>query len=164
MASESKVRIAGVADYQEIWRMFLQSHNENGLFRLSPQKVEWLICRILAPQFIPPEDTGPRGVIGVIGKVGALEAICGICISDIWYTDEKHLSDFLVFVDPEFRKSDHATALVNWMKQQSDIIGLPFISGVVSNHRTEAKCRMYRRMMPKIGEYFFYPKSSDSMH
>lgn len=134
----------------------LQSHKENGLFAMNGEKVDWFLRRFLFPEAIPPEDTGIRGVIGVIGDTGELEALCGMAVSDIWYTTEKHLADFLVYVDPEHRASEHGTALVQWMKKQSDIIGLPLLSGVVSNKRTEAKCRMFRRMMPKIGEYFLY--------
>ncbi len=38
--------------------------------------------------------------------------------------------------------------------------------GVSSNHeRTEAKCRLYRRMLPKIGEFFYLaPKGSAGAH
>lgn len=156
MPCQSIVRIAGPQDYQECFRLFLQAHRENGLFILAPDKIQWYLTRFLRPDLIPEDDPGVRGIIGVIGEEGSLEAMCGICISDIWYTHEKHLADFLVFVDPEARASDHAQALVTWMKRQSDIIGLPLMSGVVATKRTEAKCRMYKRMMPKIGEYFLY--------
>lgn len=156
MPCESVVRIAGIKDYQECFRLFLQAHKENGLFLLAPDKIQYYLNRFLMPGEIPPEDPGIRGIIGVIGPEGAVEALCGLCISELWYTHEKHLADFLTFVDPECRSSDHAKTLVTWMKKQSDIIGLPLISGIVSNVRTEAKCRMFKRLMPKAGEYFFY--------
>jgi hypothetical protein len=153
---ESIVRIATMRDYQEVLRLFLQSHQENGQFSLAPDKLHWLLSRLLAPEAIPEDDMGLRGIIGVIGKEGALEAICGVCISDLWYTHEKHLGDFLVFVDPEHRHTEHAKTLITWMKLQADIIGIPLMSGVVTNHRTEAKCRLFRRMYPKVGELFLY--------
>lgn len=154
--STSTVRLAGPDDYGEIWRLFLQGHNENGLSTLSPQKVQWFLNRALFPQAIPTGDLGTRGVVGVIGPVGALEAVVFVTIGEFWYTDDKHLEEFLVYVDPEYRKSDHADALIRWMKQQSDITGLPLLTGIVSNHRTEAKCRLYRRSLPKAGEFFLY--------
>lgn len=153
---ETMVRAANMRDYQECLRLFLQSHNENGLFVLAPDKLHWILTRFLAPELIPEDDPGLRGVIGVIGKEGSLEALCGLCISDLWYTHEKHLSDFLVFVDPEYRATNHARTLIGWMKKQADIIGVPLMSGVVANHRTEAKCRLFRRMSPKVGELFMY--------
>lgn len=157
MVSESVVRIAGPGDFQECFRLFLQAHKDNGLFILAPDKIQWFLQRFLMPHMIPEDDPGIRGIVGVIGEEGSLEAVCGICISDLWYTHEKHLADFLVFVDPESRSSTHAQALIAWMKKQADIIGLPLMSGIVSNKRTEAKCRLYKRSLPKVGEYYFYP-------
>lgn len=156
MTSKSVVRIAGPDDYAECWRLMLASHRENGLFPMNGEKVDWFLRRFLFPDLIPPEDMGIRGVIGVIGEVGELEGMCGLVVADIWYTTEKHLADFLVYVDPEHRASEHGNAMIKWMKKQSDLIGIPLLSGVVSNKRTEAKCRMFRRAMPKIGEYFLY--------
>lgn len=150
----SVVRTATPADYQEIWRLFLQSHKENGLFEIEPLKVQWLLNRVLYPQAIHPEDTGPRGVIGVIGDVGRLEGLVFVTIGEYWYSSQKHIQEFLVYVDPECRKSGHAQALVQWMKDQSAITKLPLLTGIVTNHRTEAKCRLYRRMLPKVGELF----------
>jgi GNAT superfamily N-acetyltransferase len=155
--SISTVRLAGPPDYEEIWRLFLQGHHENGIFSLSPVKVQWFINRALFPQAIPFGDTGTRGVIGVIGPVGHLEGLVFVTIGEYWYSEEKHLEEFLVYVDPEYRKSDHAAALIKWMKDQSETTGLPLMTGVISNYRTEAKCRLYRRSLPKMGEFFFYP-------
>lgn len=154
MTVPSKVRNAGPDDYPELWRLFLQNHKENGLFPLAPEKVQWVLNRVLYPQAIPLGDTGLRGVVGVIGPVGALEAVVFVTISEYWYSHQKHLEEFMVYVDPECRKSGHAVALVDWMKSQSRITELPLLTGIMSNDRTEAKCRLYRRMLPKIGELF----------
>ncbi len=154
MTSPSAVRIAGPADYQEIWRLFLQGHNENGLFTLSPRKVDWFLIRALFPDQIAPDDTGTRGCIGVIGPVGKLEAVVFVTIGESWYSDDKYLEEFLVYVDPEYRTSTHAHALLDWMKQQVESTGLPLMTGIVSNNRTEAKCRLYRQRLPKAGEFF----------
>lgn len=155
MTCSSTVRLAKPDDHQEIWRLFLQGHRENGLFSLSPDKVQWFLNRVLFPHLIPPEDTGPRGAIGVIGPVGSLEGLVFVTIGEYWYSTEKHIEEFIVYVDPECRKSNHAHALIDWMKEQVDYIGLPLMTGIISNERTEAKCRLYRRMLPKIGEFFY---------
>lgn len=154
--SPSIVRAAQPEDYQQVWKLFLQGHTENGLFELAPDKVEWWVRRLLCPDLIHPADTGPRGVIGVIGPVGGLEAICVVTIGEFWYSHDKHLEEFIVYVDPEFRASNHAKVMVEWMKAQSDSAGIPLMTGIISKERTEAKCRLYRRMVPKIGEFFFY--------
>lgn len=158
MHCPSIVRIAREEDRQETWRLFLMGHQENGMFELDPSKVDWFMSRALHPELIPPWDTGPRGAIGVIGPVGALEALVFVTIGGFWYSSRKHLEEFIVFVDPAHRKgnSDHVRALVQWMKDQSDASGLPLVTGVISNHRTAAKCRLYGQMLPKVGEFFAY--------
>lgn len=161
MTSPSTVRLATPADYQEIWRLLLQSHKENGAFTLAPPKVEWLVQRALYPDMIPLGDTGSRGVIGVIGPVGSLEGLVFLTIGTYWYSSESHLEELMVFVDPEHRRSCHAQAFIHWMQDQVEATKLPLVSGIVSNIRTEAKCRLYRRLLPKWGEFFLVsPKGS----
>lgn len=156
MTCPSIVRVAQAADRQEIWRLFLQGHRENGQFNLAPEKVDFFLSRALSPELIAEWDTGPRGVIAVIGDVGKLEALVFVTVSTYWYSNDRHLEEFIVYVDPECRSSGHARALITWMKQQSDMTGLPLIAGVISNERTEAKVRLYQRMLPPIGAFFLY--------
>jgi len=100
-------------------------------------------------------------VIGVIGPVGALEALVFVTIGTFWYSNDSHIEEFIVYVDPEYRRSNHAHALMDWMKEQVEITGLPLVTGIISKERTEAKCRLYRRMFPKVGEFFLIsPKGS----
>ncbi len=156
MTCPSIVRIAKPADHQEIWRLFLQGHRENGKFTLAPEKVEYFLSRALHPEAIPVWDTGPRGVIAVIGEVGKLEALVFVTVSTFWYSHDRHMEEFIVYVDPECRNSGHARALIDWMKAQSDRVGIPLLTGVISTERTEAKVRLYRRMVPYVGAFFLY--------
>lgn len=157
MTALSIVRVARAEDHREIWRLFLQGHRENGMFELAPEKVDWFLARALRPELIPQWDTGPRGVVGVIGSVGALEALCFVTIGTYWYSHQRHLEEFIVYVDPECRKSNHARSLVNWMKEQSDKTTLPLVTGIISNQRTEAKVRLYERLgLPRVGAFFLY--------
>jgi len=155
MTAPSVVRLAKPEDHDELWRLFLQAHHENSLFKLAPQKVEWLMNRAIHPEMIPTGDTGPRGVIGVIGPHGALEGFVFLLIGQFWYSEDRHLEELVVFVDPEYRKSDHAKAFIQWMKDQVEKTGLPLLTGIMSNHRTEAKVRLYSRMLPKVGAFYF---------
>lgn len=164
MSCPSVVRLAGPADSQEVWRLFLCAHNENSLFPLAPEKVQWLMNRALNPVEIPPEDMGPRGIIGVIGPVGALEALVFLLIGQFWYSNDHHLEELIVYTDPEHRRSDHARAMIQWMKDQVKNTGLPLMSGILSNHRTEAKVRLYSRMLPKVGAFFFLSPKGGSMN
>lgn len=160
--SPSIVRVATPQDYNDVARLFIQDHRENGIFAIDFAKIDWLLTRLLHPHLIPPMDTGTRGVIGVIGPVGGLEAVVAVVISSPWYSGERCLNDLVVYVDPEYRHSGHAKALIEWMKTQSTESGLPLISGVVTKERTAAKVRLYERQMPtKLGAYFLHdPKAS----
>lgn len=156
MTCPSIVRVAKLDDRQEIWRLFLQGHRENGMFSLAPEKVDFVLSRALSPEAIPPWDMGPRGAVGVIGDVGKLEALVLIMLDSYWYTNDRHLGEYLVYVDPECRRTYHARSLVDWMKAQSDRTHLPLLTGIVSTHRTEAKVRLYQRMLPRVGAFFLY--------
>jgi GNAT superfamily N-acetyltransferase len=161
MSSPSIVRIAGPKDYDEVWRLLMLSHDENAIFPLAEDKVRWFVGRALYPESIPPDDTGFRGVIGVIGPVGSLEGLVFLTVSSYWYTHAKNVEELMIFVDPGHRISDHAKALIAFMKTQVELTGIPLVTGVMSAHRTQAKCRLYQRMLPKIGEFFYMaPKGS----
>lgn len=155
--SPSVVRTAVPEDREDIWRLFLMVHKENGLFPIAPHKVEYLFQRAIFPDLIPEWDTGPRGTIAVIGEVGQVEALCFVIIGGFWYTEERHLEELVLYVDPEYRKSHHCEALIEWMKTTADKMGLKILTGIMSNHRTEAKVRLYRRRLPEIGAFFLYP-------
>ena len=162
MPCPSIVRIARPEDHQELWRLFLHGYRENALFPIEPTKVDWFINRAIHPELIPEWDSGIRGTIGVIGQVGALEALVFVVLGEYWYTRHKHIEEFIVFTDPEHRKgSHHASALHEWMKNQVETTNLPLVTGIMSNVRTEAKCRLYRTRFTKIGEFFYLgPKGS----
>ena len=158
MTAPSVIRPATPRDAPEIWRLFLQTHHENGLFTLAPSKVTEFMDRALHPERIPAWDTGPRAQIGVIGTPGRLEGVVFILISSFWYSTDLHLEELLVYVDPECRKSGHAVAMVKWMKGLADALKIPLITGIISKNRTAAKIRLYDRQLPRIGAFYMYPK------
>jgi hypothetical protein len=154
----SIVRIAKPYDAPEVWRLFLQLHRENGIFSIAPQKVTTLMDRALHPEAIAPTDTGLRAQIGVIGNPGRLEAVVFVLISSFWYSSDLHLEELLVYVDTEYRRSNHCKACVDWMKGLADALGIPLLTGIISKERTAAKIRLYDRMLPRIGAFYFYPQ------
>lgn len=156
MPTQSVVRKANINDHQEIWRLFLQGHNENGIFKLAPEKVEFFLQRALQPHLIQPGDTGPRGEVAVIGDK-KLEAIAFVIIGSFWYSMEMHLEELIVYVDPECRKTDHARSMIAWMKSKADELDIPLLTGVISTERTEAKLRLYDRLLPRVGGFYLYP-------
>lgn len=157
MVAPSVVRKAIPADMPEIWRLFLMAHRENGVFKLSPQKVDYFLNRALHPDQIALNDGGPRGEIAVIGTPGKLEAIVFLILGSFWYSEEIHLEELLVYVDPECRVSGHAKACIEWMKAQADDLGVHLLTGIISRDRTQAKIKLYDRHLPRIGAFYLYP-------
>jgi hypothetical protein len=77
----------------------------------------------------------------------------------MWYSDHSVLEERAIFVDPDCRsaKGGRARRLCEFSKQTADALELPLIIGVLSNHRTEAKVRLYERQFGKpSGAFFLY--------
>ena len=157
MHSPSIVRIATPADHDDLWRLFLMGHRENGLFPLKHEKVEWFLQRALYPRLIHPGDTGTRAQLAVIGPVGKLEGMAFVILNQYWYSEAYFLDELIVYVDPECRKSDHAKAFIEWLKKTSDDLGIPLLTGIISKDRTAAKIRLYDRYLPRIGAFYLHP-------
>lgn len=168
-SSPSVIRKAVSDDEGELWRLFRLHHEENALFPLSDRKVQFYLDRVLRPENIAPEDSGPRGVVGVIGPVGALEGAIMLVLGSPWYTEQITVDDCMNFVDPEHRKSGHAKALIDYSVRIVDSIrdcGHPdfrMILGVVSTKRTAAKINLYSRKLTLLGAYFVHPPIDGAM-
>lgn len=156
MTSNSIVRRAVPEDYEGIWKLLNLVHTENAIMSQSKPKLDWLLDRLLHPEKIAEGDNGTRGFIGVIGPVGALEGMILLCLGSLWYSDDIILEEYVNFVHPDHRKSNHAKTLVSYAKSIADKTGVPLIIGVVSNTRTAAKVRLYRRQLPEAGAFFLY--------
>src|SRR5215475_972750 len=160
----SLVRVADAADRPEVLRLIVQGHEESGVFPIDLNCLNWWLTRILQPELLSPLDVDPRGVIGVIGNPERLEGLAFLVIGRLWYSAERHLEEFLVYVDPLCRHSNHSKALIEWMKEQSRLTGLQLLTGIFSlQPRTEAKVRLYERYLPKAGAFFcFNPLTQSS--
>lgn len=135
-------------------------HEENGLFALAEDRVRDLIR-------LAVDDRAPltkRPIIGVIGPPGDIEATICLMLTQLYYTDEFHLADLWNFIRKDCRKKMHIVALLKFAKECSDNVGVPLMSGVVSNTRTEAKVRLYQKHFgPCSGAFFVYrPKDQNN--
>jgi|SRR5215472_4163660 len=146
------VRLATKADEGEIFGLLLMLHAENGMFSLNRDKV------ILGIQHAT-ERRG--GIIYVIDEGPRVVATMGMSVVCDWYSDDEYLMERWNFVHPEYRQSDYARMLLEqgkwateWFKAHAKL--LPYMCGINSFDRTEAKIRMYARHMPCIGAYFMY--------
>lgn len=161
----SVVRVGRPEDATEVYRLLLLGHAENALFPVENARAAYFAQRFLWANKMPVDDPGPRGVIGVIGpRGGHLEAITMVGIGCQWYTLQKHLEEFIVYVDPDHRRgTNHLQALIDWLWMQAERTGLPLVNGILTNYRTESKIRLYERIYGKenkVGAYFVhFPKS-----
>ena len=146
------VRLATKNDEGDIFALLLMLHAENGMFTLNRQKVtagiQWATER-------------KGGVIYVIDDGPRVVATMGMTIAMDWYTDDEYLLERLNYVHPDYRRTDYARKLLEqgkwsheWFKQAGH--ALPFMCGINSFDRTEAKIRLYARHFPCIGAYFMW--------
>ena len=140
------VRLATQADEDEIMEMCRRLHTENGLFDLDEAKVRDCLKRYY-------DRAG--AIVGVIGKLGKIEASTCLLFSEFYYTKQWHLSELWNFVDKEYRKSHNAEALIEFGKRSAEKIGVPFVTGIITNSRTAGKVRLYRRLLGYPAGAFF---------
>ena len=155
--SANPVRFAEPIDEMEVRMLLLLGHAENSIFKWDLGKSEYIIKRLLFTPWLPTNDTGLRGCFGVIGpKGGALEGLAMLAVSTQWYTNQCMLEEFIVYVHPDFRRHNHAANLLDWMIARSDQLGIPLLTGIISMDRMEAKCRLYRRKLTPVGQFFMH--------
>lgn len=134
-------------DENAIFKMLCLAQKENGIFPMNERKVR---------DFIRLATEHKGGIIGIIEGKNYIEASVGLVLENWWYTDEWSIGERWNFVHPNHRKSDHAKKLIEFSKWVADEMKLNLEMGVISNERTEAKVRLYRRQLPYAGAFFIY--------
>jgi GNAT superfamily N-acetyltransferase len=151
MREESKIRLGTPEDADAMLDLALRAWEENGIKGVNPEKMLGMIKPALYLW---------QGLVGIIGEPrGKIEGAVLLRTSQMWYSDEWMLEEKAIFVDPEFRsaKGGRARKLCEFSKKVADDLGIPLIIGVLSNHRTEAKVRLYERQFgPPAGAFFLY--------
>jgi GNAT superfamily N-acetyltransferase len=151
MREEPKIRLGTPEDADAMLDLALRAWEENGIKGVNPEKMLGMIKPALYLW---------QGLVGIIGEPrGKIEGAVLLRTSQMWYSDEWMLEEKAIFVDPEFRsaKGGRARKLCEFSKKVADDLGIPLIIGVLSNHRTEAKVRLYERQFgPPAGAFFLY--------
>jgi len=151
MAEELKIRLGTPEDESAMLDLALRAWEENGIKGVNPEKMLGMIKPALYLW---------QGLVGIIGEPRKkIEGAVLLRTSQMWYSDEWMLEEKAIFVDPEFRsaKGGRARKLCEFSKKVADDLGVPLIIGVLSNHRTEAKVRLYERQFgPPAGAFFLY--------
>ena len=147
----SPIRVADQHDEIGIIELFQTMHAEQPYHDLDLPSISAMVRLAVQP--------GPqrRGIIGVIGERHDLKGGVFLLMEKLWYSKDWQINEYFNFVRPDARKGTHyAQDLIAYAQQCSDQIGLDLFLGVFSTIRTEAKCRLYRRYMPKVGEFYLH--------
>lgn len=153
------VRLAKPEDADSIMACLRLMHEENGLFSLSEGKVRAIINSALAPD----PDVKVPPMIGVIGPVADVEATMCLTLAQPYYTDDWHLGDMWCFIRPDSRKKNHISGLLEWAKSCEEKVGIPLMTGVISNKRTAAKVRIFSKHFGEpLGAIFMWPPRLES--
>jgi GNAT superfamily N-acetyltransferase len=151
MSEEVNIRLGVPEDVHDVMELALSACDENGFVHPNPEK---LLAEIW------PALNYDRGLVGLIGPEGQKpEGAVLLRIGNMWYSDQEVLEEKAIFIHPDFRsaKGGRARRLCEFSKQVADEFGLPLIIGVLSNHRTEAKIKLYERQFGKpSGAFFLY--------
>lgn len=145
------VRFALPEEEEEVMEMCRHLHVENGLFTLNENKVRDILRRYYKADKV---------IIGVIGETGRLQASTCLVASDNYYTDDWHLAELWNFVEPEYRRSRNAEALIEYGKSISSKMGIPFFTGITTAKQMAGKVRLYRRRLgyPKGASFIYNAK------
>jgi hypothetical protein len=151
MTDTMPVRTGTPEDIDFMMELALSACEENGFVKPNPAK---LLNELWAAL------TLESGVVGIIGKVGEKpEGAILLRIVNMWYSDQQIIEEKAIFIDPQFRnaKGGRAGRLCEYAKKVSDSLKLPLLIGVLSNHRTSGKVRMYERQFGEpSGAFFLY--------
>ncbi len=151
MATET-VRIASIADEDEIMQLLSIMHAEGGILPLDEMEARKTFNLAFARQ---------GGILGVIGEPGDIKAMIFLLISKFWYTRNHHLEELFNFVRPDVRvtKQYYGTRLIEFAKECAVEIGLPLTIGILTNQRMAGKVRLYRRVLGEPAGAWFVANS-----
>ncbi len=148
------VRLAMPKDENALFSILSEElFNENGTFSLSENK---------ARTFIHQAVNNDGGIIGVIEERGIIAGSIGLNLGTFWYSDDWHVEEYWNFVRIPYRnhigenRTHYAKDLINFGKWISERMGLVLNIGVISNKKTEAKCRLYGRVLQPVGMFFMH--------
>jgi len=151
----TRVRVADSGDEEALMELARFLHGENGLFDLDETAVRYAFRKAI----IGPVEQR-HGIVGVIGKPNELEGAIFLEPSCLWYTTQPCLLELFAYVYPMHRASSNSTDLIAFAKWIADQFKLPLMIGVLSNKRTEAKVRLYRRALGEPTGAFFLHNAS----
>lgn len=126
---------------------------ENGLFSYNEEKVRDCLHKCYARKSANETPV----IVGVVANGSTIEASTCMMVSDFYYTDDWHLAELWNFVDEPYRKSKNIEALIEFGKGCAVKMGIPYLTGIITNKQMAGKVRKYRRLLGQpAGAFFIY--------
>jgi hypothetical protein len=158
MAEEVNVRIGTPDDIHGIMEIALDMWEELGVVPPSTEKILGEVWEALNQE---------NGLIGIIGEPGGrIEGGVLLRIGSMWYSDAKVLEERGIFIHRDFRAASggRARRLCEFSKEAANVLGIPLLIGILSDHRTQAKAKLYERQFGKpSGAFFLYGGTTGSV-
>jgi len=158
-----RIRPALPADIDALMDMCRVMFDENGI---GPGMDEGVVLAEMTETIL-----GKRpGFLGVIGDEGRIEGSLFLVTGCLWYNPSYFwLEDRWVFVLPEYRRSkqgepSNAVQLIKCAEHIAGRLGLPLMLAILNNTRTEAKVRLYRRILGEPSGAFFLKGAKTGHH
>ncbi len=134
------VRTGQPQDMPSVMGMAYEVAKENGIVQMDEQKV--------INEFWPALNLD-GGIVGIIGNDRETpEGFILLRIARQWYSSDPTLEERVAFVRKEYRSKSagNARKLCEFAKHTAETLRLPLTIGILSNQRTEAKIRLYKRV------------------
>jgi hypothetical protein len=158
MGEDVNVRIGTPEDIHGIMEIALDMWEELGVVPPSTDKILGEVWEALNQE---------NGLIGIIGDSGGrIEGGVLLRIGSLWYSDDKVLEERGIFIHRDFRavRGGRARRLCEFSKETADTLGIPLLIGILSDHRTQAKAKLYERQFGKpSGAFFLYGGKTGSV-
>ena len=135
---KGRVRIIERDEVEDVMRLCRQLHDENGLYKMSDQKVRAMLDRAFDRQ---------GGILGGVGPKGKLEGLLYLLVSGFWYSEDSHLEELFLYVDPACRKSRNAVDLLQFGKWCAEQSGFKLFIGIMPNAASQRKVFLYDRQL-----------------
>ncbi len=133
------VRTGQPQDMPAVMAMAYEVAKENGIVQMDEQKV--------VQEFWPALNLD-EGIVGIIGGRDAAEGFILLRVARQWYSSDPTLEERVAFVREAYRSKNagNARKLCEFAKRTAETLRLPLTIGILSNQRTEAKVKLYRRV------------------
>lgn len=144
------IRLADELDEFDIFKLLALAHEEQPIHDLSWDRIAAHV------RLATRRNEHSRGVVGVIGERYDLHAMIFLMMEQVWWSDDWELREYINYVHPDYRRSTYAKDLIRYAKRTADELKLDLVIGVLSGIETERKCALYRRLVPKLGEFYLH--------